>query len=82
MHKLHLALALILTLLLAPVLRAQEPPADARAHRALVISIDGLRPDLLLRADTPNLHALFKRGSFSFWARTTEVSIPCRRTSA
>jgi predicted AlkP superfamily pyrophosphatase or phosphodiesterase len=43
--------------------------------RVLVISIDGLRPDLLLRANTPNLKALFGRGSYSFWAQTTEVSI-------
>jgi hypothetical protein len=54
---------------------ATPPPAIKVARRALVISIDGLRPDLLLRADTPNLHELLREGSFSFWARTTELSV-------
>ena len=43
--------------------------------RALIISVDGLRPDLLLRANTPNMHGLFAEGCFSFWARTTEMSV-------
>jgi len=43
--------------------------------RACIISVDGLRPDVLLRADTPNMHKLFKSGAFSFWARTTAISI-------
>ncbi len=51
------------------------PPVPKVATRALVISIDGLRPDLLLRANTPNIHALLDAASFSFWARTTELSI-------
>ena len=41
----------------------------------MIISIDGLRPDLLLRANTPNLHHLFNSGSFTFWARTTPQSV-------
>jgi arylsulfatase A-like enzyme len=40
-----------------------------------VISIDGLRPDLLLLANTPNIHGLMMRGSYSMWARTTPNSI-------
>jgi len=39
-------------------------------NRALIISIDGLRPDLLLRASMPRLRALCARGSFTFWAET------------
>jgi len=49
-------------------------PAPA-IERALVISVDGLRPDLLLRANTPVMHKLFQSGCYSFWARTTAVSI-------
>lgn len=44
-------------------------------HRALIISIDGLRPDVLLRANAPNIRHLFQNGSFSFWARTTAMSV-------
>lgn len=43
--------------------------------RALVVSIDGLRPDVLLRADTPVLRGLMRRGSFTMWARTTAVAV-------
>ena len=44
-------------------------------QKVLIISIDGLRPDLALRADTPTIHALLKVSSFSFWARTTAESV-------
>src|SRR5450432_871465 len=45
------------------------------AHRVLIISVDGLRPDLMLRADSPVLHDLLKRGSFTCWAQTTAVAV-------
>ena len=35
-------------------------------QRILIISIDGLRPDLLLRADTPTVHALVPNSTFTF----------------
>jgi arylsulfatase A-like enzyme len=41
----------------------------------LVISVDGLRPDLLLRSDTPNMHRLFEGGCYTFWARTVPQGI-------
>lgn len=47
-------------------------PAD---QRMLIISIDGLRPDLMIRARTPYLREMLEAGSFSFWARTTPHSI-------
>lgn len=57
-------------------------PAPARANRpvqaierAIVISIDGGRPDVLLRADMPNLRKLVNTGTFTFWARTVPVAI-------
>lgn len=53
--------------------RPERPIAEIK--RVVIISVDGMRPDLMLRADTPNMHQLFENGSYSFWARTTEVSI-------
>lgn len=57
-------------------------PAPARANRpvqaierAIVISIDGGRPDVLLRADMPNLRKLVNTGTFTFWARTVPVAV-------
>ena len=50
---------------------ASQPDApDAARRRVLLVSIDGLRPDVLLRADTPNARGLMASGSFTFWART------------
>jgi hypothetical protein len=43
--------------------------------RVLIVSVDGLRGDLALRANTPTLHALLARGSFTMWARTTDVAV-------
>ncbi|HWE02166.1 MAG TPA: ectonucleotide pyrophosphatase/phosphodiesterase [Tepidisphaeraceae bacterium] len=57
-----------------PASRPTTRPAPG-IERALVISVDGLRPDLLLRADTPVMHKLFESGCYSFWARTTAISI-------
>ncbi len=53
---------------------AAPPSAPAGRNRVVIISIDGLRPDVALRADMPNLRQLMRHGSFSFWARTTELS--------
>lgn len=52
---------------------AQDKPVVA--SRVLIISIDGLRPDVALRADMPHLRSLIARGSFTFWANTTDVAI-------
>ncbi|MEI8346655.1 MAG: alkaline phosphatase family protein, partial [Pseudomonadota bacterium] len=45
------------------------------AERLIIISIDGGRPDVLLRIDTPIIHRLVKTGSFTFWAQTIDLSI-------
>lgn len=71
---------LALYILLAPsFVQAQETgttrPASAKAERVLIISVDGLRPDVMLRAKTPVLRSLMEAGSFSMWARTTEASV-------
>ena len=67
-------LAVCLFIVASPT-RAQTTRPVQEIRHALIISIDGLRPDLLLRSKTPNVHALFESGSFSFWAKTTEMSI-------
>jgi type I phosphodiesterase/nucleotide pyrophosphatase len=43
--------------------------------RVLIVSVDGLRGDLALRANAPTLRALLARGSFTMWARTTDVAV-------
>ena len=48
---------------------------NARARRVIIVSIDGLRPDVLLRADAPHIRQLMHDGSFTFWARSTADSI-------
>src|SRR5262245_48968540 len=47
--------------------------------RVMIVSIDGLRPDLLLLAEMPRVRGLCKSGSFSFWAETTPeaYTLPC-----
>lgn len=57
----------------AQVVKPQRPFAEIR--HVLIMSVDGMRPDLLLRGGTPNMHKLFANGSYSFWARSTELSI-------
>ena len=57
--------------------RAAKPstrPVE-QIDRVLIISVDGLRPDLLARAYTPNLHGLMRGGSFTLWARTTAAAV-------
>ncbi|MEX2212678.1 MAG: ectonucleotide pyrophosphatase/phosphodiesterase [Phycisphaeraceae bacterium] len=55
--------------------RAADPSAKPQAaeKRVLIVSIDGLRPDLALLADTPNIHALIKAGAYSMWAQTLPI---------
>ena len=76
-HRLT-ALFLLAVTTSAPRASAQTPvnprPVE-QVRRVLIISIDGLRPDLLLRARTPNIRALFEGGTYTFWARTTAASI-------
>lgn len=53
---------------------AAAAPVQGVKH-VLLISIDGLRPDLALRANMPTLRGMLRDGSFTFWARTTDVSV-------
>lgn len=49
--------------------------AAPRATRALIVSVDGLRPDLIDRAIAPVMRGLMKRGSFTLSALTTERAV-------
>lgn len=51
------------------------PRPIASIERVLVISVDGLRPDVLLRCNPPNIDKLYHGGSYTFWARTTDVAV-------
>jgi predicted AlkP superfamily pyrophosphatase or phosphodiesterase len=44
-------------------------------RKVLIVSIDGLRPDLLLLAKAPNLKELISKSSYSLVARTTDLAI-------
>lgn len=59
--------ALIMALVMAS-------PALA-SRRVVIVSIDGLRPDVALRADMPTLRALMTRGSFTMFAATTDLAV-------
>ena len=58
-----------------PFVSAQTTRAVEQVERVLIITIDGLRPDVLLRAEAPRLRAMCDRGCFTFWARSTHVSM-------
>lgn len=57
----------------APTPASTETSPAKPDKRVLIVSVDGLRPDLMLRAQAPTMHKLYKSGSFSFWARTTPM---------
>lgn len=64
-------------LLVVQTTEAAKPatrPVAAVEH-VMVVSIDGCRPDLLLRGDCPTVRGLMKQGSYTFWAKTTAVAI-------
>jgi predicted AlkP superfamily pyrophosphatase or phosphodiesterase len=68
-------LSILLVVILVRTVAGETTRPVPAIQRVLIISIDGCRPDLLLRADTPIIHALLPKASFTFWARTTDESI-------
>ncbi|MBK5276324.1 MAG: alkaline phosphatase family protein [Desulfuromonadales bacterium] len=73
-------LSIVLTLLLAATPIFAAPPSGKNdtlpsGKRVLIISIDGMRPDVLLRAKAPNIRELTTHGSFTFWAESTDLAI-------
>jgi predicted AlkP superfamily pyrophosphatase or phosphodiesterase len=61
----HSVVVLLLTLTSPPSARAAEP----LAKHVVVIGVDGLSPDGIRRADTPNMDKLVKAGAHTFRAR-------------
>lgn len=45
-------------------------PTPTQPARVVIVSIDGLRPDVVQQANPPNLSALAKKGAYSFLAQT------------
>lgn len=41
----------------------------------VIISLDGMRPDRMLYASMPTVRGLLAKGAYTFWARTTAVSV-------
>lgn len=54
---------------------AQTTRPVEKIQRVLIVSIDGLRPDVMLRAETPTLRGLMKTGAFTTYAQTVPVAI-------
>jgi len=65
-------IAVIFLILFAPLLFSIKASCEHTAKYALVITIDGLRPDAILKADAPNLKALIKEGSYTPVAKTVD----------
>ncbi|MFW6413323.1 MAG: ectonucleotide pyrophosphatase/phosphodiesterase [Oceanicaulis sp.] len=59
------ALAALVLAACATPAPAPEPAAGAGEEIVLMIGLDGLRPDMVARADAPNLQALADRGVFA-----------------
>lgn len=50
-------------------------PRCHAARNVVIVSIDGLRPDVALRADMPAFRSLMARGSFTMFAITTDMAV-------
>lgn len=76
--RIHLFLAAFIVICAAPAAPAvfgQTTRPAPEIERALIISIDGLRPDVLLRANAPRITQLYQSGTYTFWARSTAHSV-------
>src|SRR5207247_7827010 len=56
------------------VISASADADEPMKKKALIIGIDGCRPDALLAAKAPNLHTLIKNGAFSDKAQTGDMT--------
>src|SRR5687768_7389875 len=77
----RILVTVVLTLFVGAA-RAEDAAKPARLERpvpqierALLVSIDGCRPHVLLRAKMPTVRKLIDSGSYSFWARTVPVAV-------
>jgi predicted AlkP superfamily pyrophosphatase or phosphodiesterase len=57
-----------------PVSPPSPSPTPPPPPRVAILSVDGLRPDAIAKADTPNLHSLIAKGSHTLQARTIDLS--------
>ncbi len=57
----------------AVVARPVRPYSDV--EHVVIVSIDGMRPDRMLYANMPAVRGLLAKGAYTFWARTTAVSV-------
>jgi predicted AlkP superfamily pyrophosphatase or phosphodiesterase len=73
MKQIGACILIVLSISLGALAQTTRPIPQIR--KIVIISVDGLRPDLALRANTPNIHALMNAGSFTLWARTTAESV-------
>jgi arylsulfatase A-like enzyme len=71
----QMAACILVVLSLCRGASAQTTRPIPQIRKVVIISVDGLRPDLALRANTPNIHALMDIGSYTLWARTTAESV-------
>src|SRR5688572_27602586 len=69
------SLIIVILLTFASLAPAATTRPIPQIKRVLIISIDGLRPDVLLRADAPRIRGMIDNGAFSFWARSTVASL-------
>jgi arylsulfatase A-like enzyme len=56
-------------------LLSAPPPGKPRADRVIIVSIDGLRPDAIEKADAAVLRTLIERGAYCSKAQTVRPSI-------
>lgn len=63
------------TVVVALAAIAALPSPGCAAPHVVIVSIDGLRPDVALRADMPGLRSLLARGSFTMYAVTTDTAV-------
>jgi predicted AlkP superfamily pyrophosphatase or phosphodiesterase len=67
----------LLLTLLSPLASGQDPTTGdkSRPRKVLIIGIDGCRPDALVAAKAPHLHALVKEGASSLKAQTGPITV-------
>jgi len=53
-----------------PTAAVPSPSSTPFPRQVVIVSIDGLRPDALLKSDTANIQALAARGAYTWEART------------
>ena len=74
MHRVYLSIAVVLSCGL-PLHATLGQATPAQTKKVLILGVDGLRPEALLRADTPNVDELLANGCFSGEAQTGKYTV-------